>query len=105
MFFEGRYKTQDYFRYLLHLFSIPSFIFSKDGGAGGGGGGCAYSCLPSKDRLNYSLSLFKGWFHLCSFSSEENASCSFTYIYIYLLKLKADKLFENSDADLSWLLF
>ena len=27
----------------------------------------AYSCLPSKDSLNYSLSLFKGWFHLWSF--------------------------------------
>ena len=29
MLFEGRYKTQDYFRYFLHLFSVPSFIFSK----------------------------------------------------------------------------
>ena len=28
----------------------------------------------------------------------------FVYIYIDLLKLKAYKLFENSDADLSWLL-
>ena len=33
-------------------------------------------CLPSKDSLNYSLSLFKGW----SFYSIQNASCSFTYI-------------------------
>ena len=31
MLFEGRYKTQDYFRYFLHLFSVPSFIFSKNG--------------------------------------------------------------------------
>ena len=29
----------------------------------------------------------------------------FVYMYIDLLKLKAYKLFENSDADLSWLLF
>ena len=29
----------------------------------------------------------------------------FIYMYIDLLKLKAYKLFENSDADLSWLLF
>ena len=29
----------------------------------------------------------------------------FVYIYIDLLKLKAYKLFENSNADLSWLLF
>ena len=31
MLFEGRYKTQNYFRYFLHLFSVPSFIFSKNG--------------------------------------------------------------------------
>ena len=30
MLFEGWYKTQDYFRYFLHLFSVPSFIFSKN---------------------------------------------------------------------------
>ena len=29
----------------------------------------------------------------------------FVYIYVDLLKLKAYKLFENIDADLSWLLF
>ena len=29
----------------------------------------------------------------------------FVYMYIDLLKLKAYELFENSDADLSWLLF
>ena len=29
----------------------------------------------------------------------------FVYIYLDVLKLKAYKLFENSDADLSWLLF
>ena len=94
--FEGRYKT-DYFRYFLHLFSVPSFIFSKNGRG-------AYSCLPSKDSLNYSLSLFKGWFHLWPFYSVQNAFL-FVYMYIDLSKLKAFKLFENSDADLSWLLF
>ena len=31
MLFQGRYNTQDYFRYFLHLFSVPSFIFSKNG--------------------------------------------------------------------------
>ena len=40
----------------------------------------AYSCLPAKDNLNYSLSLFKESFHLWSFYSVQNASCSFTYI-------------------------
>ena len=29
----------------------------------------------------------------------------FVYMYIDLLKIKAYKLFENIDADLSWLLF
>ena len=29
--FDGRYKTHDNFRYFLHLFSVPSFIFSKNG--------------------------------------------------------------------------
>ena len=96
MLFEGRYKTQDYFRYFLLLFSVPSFIFSKG----------AYSCLPSKDSLNCSLSLFKGWFHLRSFYSDKMLLVRLhTYIYRDLLKLKAYKIFENSDADLSWLRF
>ena len=98
MLFEGGYKTQDYFRYFLHLFSVPSFIFSKNGRG-------AYSCLPLKNSLNYSLALFKRWYHLWSFCSLKNASCSFTYIYVDLLKLKANELFEKSDADLPWLLF
>ena len=97
MLFEGRYKTQDYFQSVLHLFSVPSFIFLKNGRA--------YSCLPSKASLNYSLFLFKGWFHLWSFYSVLNASRLFVFMNIDLLKLKAYKLFENTDADLSWLLF
>ena len=41
----------------------------------------AYYCLPSKDSINYSLSLLgKGWFLLWSFYSVQNASCSFTCI-------------------------
>ena len=31
MLFKGRYKTQNYCRYFLHLFSVPSFILSKKG--------------------------------------------------------------------------
>ena len=31
MLFEGRYETQDYFRYFRQLFSVPSFILSKNG--------------------------------------------------------------------------
>ena len=96
MLFEGGYKTQDYFRYFLHLFSVPSFIFSKNGRG-------LNSCLL-KDSLNYSVALFKGWFHLWSFCSVKKCFL-FVYMYIDLLKLKANQLFENSDADLSWLLF
>ena len=43
-----------------------------------------YSCLSSKDSLNYSLSSLKRWFHLWLFYSVQNAYCSFTYIQIYL---------------------
>ena len=52
MLFEGRHKKQDYF---LHLFSVLSFIFSKNEKG-------AYSCLPSRDSLNYSLSYSKDGF-------------------------------------------
>ena len=34
----------------------------------------------AQDSLNYLLALFKGWFHLWSFCSVKNASCSFTGI-------------------------
>ena len=53
-----------------HIFYSIIYLFKKRKGA--------YSCLPSKDTLNYSSSLFKGWFHLWSFYSVENASWSFT---------------------------
>ena len=66
MLFEGRYKTQDYFRYFLHLFSVPPLIF---------------------------------------FRKMEGGIFLLEHVYIDLLKLKAYELFENSDADLSWLLF
>ena len=60
-------------------------IFAKipGGGGGGGGGGVRTPGSPppsgSAHGLNYSLSFFKGWFHLRSFYSVQNASCSFTY--------------------------
>ena len=55
IFFDGRYKIQDYFRYSLHLFSVSSFIFSEKRKTKG-----ANPFLPSKGSLNYSSSLFKG---------------------------------------------
>ena len=60
MLFEGRYKTQDYFLFFFSfIFCSIIYLFEKRKGA--------YSCLPSKDSLNYSLSLLKGWFHLQSY--------------------------------------
>ena len=29
--FRGSIQKKDYFRYFLHLFSVPSFIFSENG--------------------------------------------------------------------------
>ena len=96
MLFEGRNITQDYFRYFLHLFSVPSFIFSKNGS----GLILAYPrkvvliihYLYSKDGFTYGHSI-------------QYKMLLFLYMYIDLSKLRTNKLFENSDADLSWLLF
>ena len=57
--FRGSHKSEDYFRYFLHLFSVPSFIFLEG----------AYSCLSSKDGFTYGR-----------LYSVQNASCSFTCI-------------------------
>ena len=86
MLFDGLYKTQDYFRYFLHLFSVPSFIFSKDG-------------LPSKDSLNHSLSLFKDGF---TYGHSIQYKMLLVRLHVYrCIKLKSNKQYENSDADLS----
>ena len=53
--------------FIYHLVHHLSFLKTERG---------RYSCLPSKDSLIYSLSLFKGWFHLL------------VYMYIHLLNLK-----------------
>ena len=66
-------KTRLFSIFSSSIFCSIIYLFEKRKGA--------YSCLPSKGSLNYSLSLFKGWFHLWSFNSVQNASCSFTGIY------------------------
>ena len=68
--FRGSIQNTRLFSIFSLLLSVPPFVFSKNEKG-------AYSCLPSKDSLNYSLSLFKGWLHLWSFGSLQNASCSF----------------------------
>ena len=50
------------------IFCFIIYVFEKRTGA--------YSCLPSKDSLNYSLSLFKGWF---LFSTKY-----FLFVYMYI---------------------
>ena len=78
--FERRYNTQGHFRYFLHSFSIPSSIFSKKRKG-------AYSCLPSKDSLNYSFIFIQRMVSLMVivFSTK---CFMFVYMYIDLLKLK-----------------
>ena len=102
MLFEGHYKTQGYFRYFLHLFSVPSVIFSG-------------KKKKKKREGGLFLLTLKGQFKLFIFFIQRMVSLMiilfstkcflFVYMYIDLLKLKAYKLFENSDADLSWLPF
>ena len=85
MLFEGRFKTQDYFRSFLHLFSIPSFIFSKTG-------------------MGLFLFTLKGYFKLFIICIQRMVSlmvilfCTkcflLVYMYIDLLKLKAYKLYR-----------
>ena len=61
----------------------------------------AYSCLPSKN-IHYLYS--KDGFTY-DHSIQYKLLLVRLHVYKDLLKLKAYKLFENSDADLSWLLF
>ena len=99
MLFEGRYKTQDSFRYFLHLFSVPSFIFSKNGSGGGG-----IFLLTLKGLFKLFITFIQRMVSLMVILF--SAKCFlFVYMCIDVLKLKAYKLFENSNPDLSWLLF
>ena len=79
------------------IFCSIIYLFEKRKGA--------YSYLPSKDSLNYSLSLINQRMVSLTVILFSTKCFLFVYMYIDLLKLKAYKLFENSDADLSWLLF
>ena len=95
MLFEGRYKTLDYFRYFLLFIFFFFYLFEKQNGA--------YCCLPSKDSLIINFCIQRMVSPMVNLFSTK--CFLLVYIYIDLLKLKAYKLFEDSDADLSWLLF
>ena len=62
----------------------------------------AYSCLPSKDSLNYSYYLYsKDGF---TYTHSIQYKMLLIRLHVYRsIKNKAYKLFDNSDADLSWL--
>ena len=96
MLFEGRYKTQDYFPYFLHSFPVPSFIFTKNG---------RVLILAYPQRIVYNIHYLYSKDGFTYGHSIQYEYFLFVFMYIDLLKLKAYKLFENSDADLSWLLF
>ena len=76
MLFEGRYKTQDYFRYFLHLFPVPSFICSKNEMG-------LILAYPSKDSLNYLLSLFPKDGFACGHSIQYNMFLVRFHVHVY----------------------
>ena len=70
----------------------------------------AYSCLPSKVILNFKLFIIFIQRMVSRTVILFRTKCflfvyTHTHTHTYILKLKAYKLLENSDADLSWLLF
>ena len=89
MLFEVRYKTQDYFRYFLHLFSPPSFIFSKNGRG--------VFLLTLKGYLILFIIIIFILRMVSLMVILFGTKCFlFVYMYMYidLLKLKANKLFK-----------
>ena len=98
MLFKGRYKTQDYFRYFLHLFSVSSFSFSKNGRG-------LILVYPQRIVLIIHYLYSKDGFTYGHSIQYKMLLVRLHIDYTDLLKLKAYKLFEISDADLSWLLF
>ena len=98
MLFEGRYKTQDYFRYFLYSFSDPSFIFSKNK---------IGLILAYPQRI---VEIFHYLYSKDGFTYRHSIQYKMLLVRLHidsidLLKLKAYELFENSDAGLSWLPF
>ena len=85
MIFEGRYI-------LLHHLSLRK----TEGGL---------FLLPSKDSYEIINYLFSKDGFTYSHSIQGKMLLVRLHVHINLLKLKAYKLFENGDADLSWLLF
>ena len=97
MLFKGRYKTQGSLRYFLPLFSVPSFIFSKIGRG---------LIFTYPQRIVWIIIFIQKMVSLMVILFSTKCFL-FVYMYMYIdqIKLKAYKLFEKSDADLSWLLF
>ena len=96
MLFEGRYKTQDYFQTFLRLFSVPSFNFPKKG---------KELILAYPQRIVQLFIIFIQRMVSLMVILFCTKCFLFVYMYIDLLKVKAYKLFKDSEADLSSLLF
>ena len=97
--FEGRYKIQDRFRYFLHLFSVPSFIFSKNERG---------LILAYPQRIVLIMIIFIQRMvkvMVIGHSIQYKMDLVSLHVYRSIKSYSLSKLFKNSDADLSWLLF
>ena len=93
-----RVDTKHKIIFKLSFFIFSSIILLSEKKKG------ACSCLPSKDSLSYSFIFIQRMVSLMVILFSTKCFL-FVYMYIDLLKLEAYKLFKNSEADLSWLLF
>ena len=78
-------KTKLFSIFSLFIFCFIIYLFEKRTGA--------YSCLPSKDSLNYSLSLFIGWFLFSTKYTTQNLlriTFSFNDLMLKTNRLKKD---------------
>ena len=96
MLYESRYKHKIIFDIFFIYFLSIIYLFEKRKRA--------YSYLPSKDSLIIHFLYSKHGFTYRQFIQYKIFLVRL-HVHIDLLKLKTYKLFEDSDADLSWLLF
>ena len=96
MRFKGRYKTQYYFDIFIIYFLFYHLCFRKTEEG--------FFLLTRKGQFKLFIIFIQRMVSLMVILFTTKCFL-FVYMYIDLLKLKAYTVFENSDADLSWLLF